>query len=55
MLLSENIGGPNPRTIIISDARIYAENCVKTGSSIIDRSKVESVKLLSNDVRDNYS
>ena len=39
MLLSENIGGPNPRTIIREYTRIDAENFVMTGSSIIHRSK----------------
>ena len=39
MLISANIGGPNPCTFIISDAIIDAENRVKTGSSIIDISK----------------
>ena len=55
MLISENIGGPNPHTIMRAAARIYAENCVNTGSSIIDRSKEESVKILCDDVMDNYS
>ena len=55
MLISENIGGANPRTIMREAATIDAENRVKTGSSIIDRSKEESVKLLCNDMRDKYS
>ena len=50
-----NIGGPNTRTVLRAAARIDAENRVKTGSSIIDRAKEESVKLLCNDVRGNYS
>ena len=39
ILISANIGGPNPCTVIRSDAIIDAENRVKTGSSIIDISK----------------
>ena len=54
MLLSVNIVGPNPYNISKVDVRIDAENHIKTGSSIIDRSKEESVKLLCDDVRDNY-
>ena len=39
MLLSENIEGTNPCTIIRASTMIDAENHVKTSSSIIDRSK----------------
>ena len=39
MLLSANIGGPNPHTIMTAATIIYVENGVKTGSAIIDISK----------------
>ena len=39
MLLSANIGGPNPRTIMIAATIIDVENGVNTGSAIIDTSK----------------
>ena len=55
MLISSNIGGPNHRTIMIASASIDADNRAKTGSSTIDRSKEEYVKLLFDDVRDKYS
>ena len=54
MLLSVNFGGPNPHNISKVDVRINAENHVKTVSSIIDRSKEESVILLCDDMRDKY-
>ena len=54
MLLSVNIVGPNLHNISKVDVRSDADNRVKTGSSIIDRSKEESVKLLCDDVRDKY-
>ena len=40
---------------MIVATRIYAQNCVNTGRSIIDRSKEESVRLLRNGVSDKYS
>ena len=54
MLLSVNIVGTNPCNIMRANPKIYAENRVETGSSNIDRSKEESVRLLCDDVRDNY-
>ena len=55
MFLSANIVGTNPCTIMIAAARIYADNRVKTGISNIEISKEEYVKLLCDDVRENYS
>ena len=55
MLLSENIGGPNTCTIMISAAKINAKNRVKTASLIIDRFTEESVKLFCDDLKDKYS
>ena len=55
MLLSADIGGTNPRTIMRAAARIDADNILKTDNSVIDISKEESVQLLCNGVRDAYS
>ena len=55
MLLSGNFGGTNPCTIMRESNNIDVDNRVKNGSSIIDIPKEESVKLLCNDMRDNYS
>ena len=43
MLLSADIGGPNPCTIMRAAARIDADNILKTGNSIIDSSNKETV------------
>ena len=55
MLLPGNFGGTNPCTIMRASNNIDVDNRVKNGSSIIDIPKEESVKLLCNDMRDNYS
>ena len=55
MLLSADIGGTNPHTIMRAAARIDEDNILKTDNSVIDISKEESVQLLCNGVRDAYS